>query len=379
MDSAKKILIVSHYCLPHIGGIEQVVANQAVFLAENNFEVSVICCAAEDEIPGQGKWQQVSVFRLSPNNFVVRRFNIPFPLLGVRAIAKIWTSVKNSEMVHIHDVFYQTSWYAGLFAVCLRKPLYLTQHVALVDHSSKMVTLVQKIVYSTIGTLLFRKARAIIVYNNYVKNFLEGCGVTPSKVFFIGNGIDTNFFSPVQDISQKQILRKELGLPLDKILVLFAGRFVDKKGFAIAYASRSEKYQMVFVGSGDFPEDWKKTPGIIFLGPKKPEELALIYKACDLFVLPTIGEVMTLTIQEAMASGLPVVTTKNAAYSVYDLDPQAFFLVDRNFADIRDSLEKIATNSGQYNIAAQYSRTYAVQHFNWRINAKMLLEIYSKY
>ena len=39
-----------------------------------------------------------------------------------------------------------------------------------------------------------------------------------------------------------------------------------------------------------------------------------LFRACDLFAFPAVGEIFTLVMQEAMASGLPVVTTDDPAY-----------------------------------------------------------------
>lgn len=115
---------------------------------------------------------------------------------------------------------------------------------------------------------------------------------------------------------EKQQLREELGLG-DKKLVLTIGQFIHRKGFDIllkAAAQVPEDAVICFVG-GEPTEEYlqlQKELGlehVRFLGFMKKEELVRYYKAADLFVLPTREDIWGLVINEAMAYGLPVITT----------------------------------------------------------------------
>lgn len=115
---------------------------------------------------------------------------------------------------------------------------------------------------------------------------------------------------------KKQQLRKALGMTEEKI-VLYVGRYDPKKGMddlLYTVPALDRGIGVYFVGGEptqehlQFRED-HSIANAHFIGFKKKEELALYYQAADLLVLPTYSDVWGLVINEAMAFGLPIVTT----------------------------------------------------------------------
>ncbi|WP_270399817.1 glycosyltransferase family 4 protein [Mitsuokella multacida] len=110
--------------------------------------------------------------------------------------------------------------------------------------------------------------------------------------------------------------REILGIK-EKVISLSVGRFIEGKGFGllidmIPQLDRSTGYY--FVGgkmTSDIDEYIKKynLTNIHLIDFKTPDELAFYFRAADLFVLPTLHDVWGLVVSEAMAYGLPVVTT----------------------------------------------------------------------
>ena len=113
-----------------------------------------------------------------------------------------------------------------------------------------------------------------------------------------------------------------------------------------------------------------------YLGPLPAEKLARVYRACDVFALPTSNEGFPLTVQEAMSSGLPVLTTGDPAYASYELDPDRIALIDRDVAQVRDGLRRIARDAGLRTAMGAYSREYADKHFAWSEHIATLLACY---
>lgn len=115
---------------------------------------------------------------------------------------------------------------------------------------------------------------------------------------------------------EKEAIRRTLGMTEGKI-VLYVGRFTREKGMDAllqAAAGMDEDTGVYFVGGE--PEqrhqEFAKEHGlnrVHFVGFKKKPDLAAYYQAADLFVLPTHSDVWGLVINEAMACGLPVITT----------------------------------------------------------------------
>lgn len=121
--------------------------------------------------------------------------------------------------------------------------------------------------------------------------------------------------SPVSN-EQKAILKKELGIVEPKIVVS-VGQFIPRKGFDIlinAMAKVSDSIGCYIVGGVPTEEYIRQISdlglkNVHFVGFKSKNELAKYYQAADLFVLPTREDIWGLVINEAMANGLPVITT----------------------------------------------------------------------
>lgn len=114
----------------------------------------------------------------------------------------------------------------------------------------------------------------------------------------------------------KQAFRHELNMPEDKIIIS-VGRLVYVKGYDILLkaCTKLDKNTGVYIVGGNATgeySDMKKElnlANVHFVEFKTKDALAKYYKASDLFVLPSRGDVWGLVINEAMAYGLPVITS----------------------------------------------------------------------
>ncbi|MDO5400286.1 MAG: glycosyltransferase family 4 protein [Eubacteriales bacterium] len=115
---------------------------------------------------------------------------------------------------------------------------------------------------------------------------------------------------------EKAALRAELGMAEGRIL-LSIGQFIHRKGFDVLLkAARTLPEDVgVYIVGGEPTEEYLKLreslglENVHFCGFQKKEDLARYYKAADLFVLPTREDIWGLVVNEAMAFGLPVITT----------------------------------------------------------------------
>jgi glycosyltransferase involved in cell wall biosynthesis len=147
-------------------------------------------------------------------------------------------------------------------------------------------------------------------------------GVPDARTRVIGNGVDEIKFQPL-DRAQA---RKDLQLPPDATVIISVGGLVERKGFhrviELLPALRQEFADLHYlVVGGASPEgDWSGrlrdqaaslglNDVVHFLGPWPPEHLKVPLSAADVFVLATSNEGWANVFLEAMACGLPVVTT----------------------------------------------------------------------
>jgi glycosyltransferase involved in cell wall biosynthesis len=115
---------------------------------------------------------------------------------------------------------------------------------------------------------------------------------------------------------EKRNLRQKLDISEEKVLIS-VGQFIHRKGFDVLLksAAKLEDDIGIYIVGGKPTEEYLKLrsdlglSNVHFVGFMKKEKLAHVYRAADLFVLPTREDIWGLVINEAMAYGLPVITT----------------------------------------------------------------------
>ena len=109
-----------------------------------------------------------------------------------------------------------------------------------------------------------------------------------------------------------------------KKIAITVGQFIYRKGFDIllnAWALCDKEYELYIIGAEPTKEyidikDRLHLKNVHFEGFKTKEELKCYYQAADLFVLPTREDIWGLVVNEAMANGLPVITTDHCVAGI---------------------------------------------------------------
>lgn len=371
-----KILIVTHYFYPHIGGIEKVAKDNADILSKKKHKITII----SSQIGNNKKAKIVKnyrIIRVKASNFFEKYFHIPYPIFSPELILKLYTEIKKTNIVHIHDVFYISSIFAALLSMLLRKPYLITQHVAHVDHPNFVVNLLQNIIYKTIGTYILNRGRLVLTYNLNVTNFVANLGVSRDRIKELKHGVDKNIFYPVNKMIKKN-LRKKYNLPINKKIILFVGRFVPKKGAQLVMQAKGSNYLILFAGNDNAANSYNSGEEVRLLGKLDQKNLSEIYQASDVFILPTKGEIFTLAMQEAMSSGLPIITTKDSKYDDYNINKKLIKFIEPTYKDIKKSINSIITNNKLSTEMSSYSISFSNNLFNLKNNANELVKLYRK-
>ncbi|MFK4101723.1 glycosyltransferase family 4 protein [Streptomyces sp. NPDC019531] len=170
---------------------------------------------------------------------------------------------------------------------------------------------------------------------------LEAHGVPRVKLW--PRGVDTVRFRP--DL-RDEALRRQLA-PNGEMIVGYVGRLAPEKHIELlADACRLEGVKVVVVGDGPSQPNLEQAlPGAVFLGRRMGDELARIFASFDVFAHTGPFETFCQTVQEAMASGVPVVAP--AAGGPLDLVAHGrtgFLVPPRDSAAVRDAVWSLAAD-----------------------------------
>lgn len=137
-----------------------------------------------------------------------------------------------------------------------------------------------------------------------IKELCQNNSSIMNKVRIIPNAVDQSKFY----IQDKVLCRKQLGWPLNAFIVSFTGSFIERKGARrLSNAlDRIEGAYGVFIGRGDVGPTCKN---ILLEGRVENSKIPVILNASDVFCLPTLAEGCSNAIVEAVACGVPVVSS----------------------------------------------------------------------
>ena len=152
----------------------------------------------------------------------------------------------------------------------------------------------------------------------YTKKYLVHYGADPDRTYTypFTSLMEQDLRSSPASREEKQALRRKLSMEESRI-ILSVGQFIHRKGFDVLLqaAAKLPPDTGIYIVGGLPTEEYLQMhrelglTNVHFAGFKKKEQLQEYYLASDLFVLPTREDIWGLVINEAMACGLPVVTT----------------------------------------------------------------------
>lgn len=230
--------------------------------------------------------------------------------LAIRDIAR----TEKFDVIHAHDWL---SFLAGVEAKRISgKPLVVHVHATGYDQSGKNG--VDSRVFA-IEKLGFDEADAVVTVSGYTKGMVEGFyGVPSEKIHVVHNGVDA---SKHEGERGDALALKREGYKM----VLFVGRLSLHKGpdYFLRAAKRALEYypNAYFVVSGSGEMEWQVidlaaqlgiADKVFFAGFVRGAELDRLYRAADLYVLPSVSEPFGIAPLEALINGTPVLVSKQS-------------------------------------------------------------------
>ncbi len=317
-----RVLIVSTYYHPVIGGVERHARQLAESLRVRDFPVEIVTKRVSRRHPPHDSIDGVAVRRIGPVGD--RR-----PSGKWMIVPTLWWTLRRLRARF--DVIVCVDYRGiGVAAVGAGLPVIAQAEVAGVlagpDESSSSglppeatLTRLLKVPVRAI----YRRATAVVCIGRDLERETLRAGVPRERVTYLPHGVDVDRFRPA-DACERDRLRSDIGWPRVRPIVLFVGRLSREKGVmdlleAWRIAKRGDAL-LVLIGPDMSGHPWDAgLPGRAFVAANGLAESvrfegaatdpAPFYRAADIFVQPSHFEALGNTAIEAMAAGLPVIAS----------------------------------------------------------------------
>ncbi|HII84309.1 MAG TPA: glycosyltransferase family 4 protein [Methanobacterium subterraneum] len=317
---------------------------------EQSLDLHVYFCS---ETHGNRKWpvQRSEKYK----NEILKGITIPVSKVMYYHINPIIISVLKKEKFDIVIIGGSTDFtnqLSFMISKILKTPIILwTEGIANTESTlGKIISPIKK--------YIIRNTNAIIVPGTKSRDFHISLGADPKKIFISPNVVNNEYFIEQSKFyrQNKEFHKAKIGLS-NKQIILFVGRLISIKGleyllnaFKILKCDKNS-VALVIIGDGVLENKLKSIcieeniEDVYFTGWLDDDKI-MYYGISDVFVLPSLKDLCPLVINEAMCSGLPVISTKNIGCAVDMIsNGKNGFLVDKqDVQQLYESLIEILNN-----------------------------------
>jgi 1,2-diacylglycerol 3-alpha-glucosyltransferase len=331
-----RIMLFSHGYPPTISGVTLVVQKIARAMVERGHAVMVVT-ASEKNLPYQSEDQGVKLERVLglPNPFW---WEGPMPIISTWNLRKLADKFM-PDILHTHDNGYQglvlsrVDWDASqrVITSCYTLPVFFTQFTRLFRMESASETWLWNYYLSNLN----RYQHVVFCTKTHERDFKLHGLKPPTTV--ISNGVNLGRYNPEKLPGED--ITEQYHLPAHP-RILSVGRLMkDKRLDLLIQAMRvvcdTHEAHLMIIGRGSERANLKKLikklnlePYIHLLGYVPEQDLPALYRASDLFVIPSMVEVQSIPALQAAATGLPIVAANSAALPELVLQGENGFLVN---------------------------------------------------
>ena len=231
-----------------------------------------------------------------------------------------------------------------------------------------------------IKKFFIKRAKACLASGEYAKKYFIEFGAREEQIYIhnFTSLYEKDILKEIISKETKKRIRQELGLP-DKRIYIGVGSFIKRKGFdilleAIAKTKSNDEFFIIIGGGPDEVEYINiikkyKIGNVKLINFLDKETLLKYYDAADIFVLPTREDIWGLVINEAMARGLPIISTNRciAAMELVKDQDNGFIANVESVSDIASAIEYYRTlneddlNQQKFN-SLKKIRTYTIEN-----------------
>ena len=235
-----------------------------------------------------------------------------------------------------------------------------------------------------------KAARYIAISQSTKQDFIEYMDIPEDKIDVVHHGVDTNFFSKIDDDNQLNRLKKSYSLP--NRFILFVSAIIPIKNLVTLIKSYDDLINhkefsdigLVIAGSRGWNcepvfetvNQLKLEDKVIFTGYFPQEDLPALYSSAELFVLPSYYEGFGIPVLEAFACGTPVITSNTSCLP--EIAGNAAMLMDPyNQDDLTEAMKKVLSDKILQKTMIEKGLE-RVKKFSWRKTAEKTIKVYEK-
>ena len=222
----------------------------------------------------------------------------------------------------------------------------------------------------------------IVVSSKYMYDVIKQSPLTKhfTNVHIIPLGINLNKFG--KNVNQKEA-RKKFNIPEDNIVLFLRAQEAFKGTSYIVEALQmldtDKKITILTCDEKNRLEAVKNKYNIIDYGRMNNEELIYAYNACDIFLMPSLGETFGLMAVEAMACSRPVIIFDNTALPAVTHAPECGVLVEnKNSNKLMEAIGKLIKNPEERKRRGELGRKICEEEYNIENYNNSLIDLYKK-
>jgi UDP-glucose:(heptosyl)LPS alpha-1,3-glucosyltransferase len=249
----------------------------------------------------------------------------------------------------------------------------------------------RRLYYSVVKFLerqLYTKPRAqLIVYARKTENDINRFYGPHDPIPVVYIGVDHRLFNPESRLARRRDARRELGIGDEQIVLLLVGNDWRKKGlFTLleALARLSDLPVLLMIAGNDERHSYESsiknselTERVRFL-PTRPD-VAFYYAAADAYVGPSLEDTFALPPEEAMACGLPVITTlTNGTSEIMTDGVDGFILTDPSDVGALASKIRLLCENSELRQRIGDAAALTARKYTWERNGQQFREIFAE-
>jgi glycosyltransferase involved in cell wall biosynthesis len=372
------ILIISVGFRPQVGGLETHLDDLCEYLRGHKHKVFVVTyqpITTKAQGLGIEEDRNLEIHRIPwfGHNWYHRLERYPlilfiylFPRLFIASFFMLLKRHREVAVIHAHGII--PTMVTKIVARVFRKRCVMSTHTIYSLKERPLLARAMKWILSSFTVIL--------PLAQLSKDELVALGLPEEKFRIYTHWVDLERFRPLG----QDRCKAELGLE-GRFVVLFVGRFIEKKGMGVLLETSKMVPAVTFAFIGDGPLSGKilqagrAQDNVLYFGRVPYDELAKYYCAADIFVVPSqYEEGFGRVVAEALACGTPVLASNMGSLSQL-VTPSVGVTVAPTGENIAEVVNDLYQNRKKLTTLRANCRAYAEEHFSER-NAEVIVEAY---